>query len=129
DYLQVCDNKTAFAQLSGALAKDNSGLSADLLQTVLNGDEWLSYIENWRQQDGTAALEVHTYDRQGRLRVGTKRAQTVRSARGSTKISGEPKPPRRPPGLRRAQNGDRSQLDGTAAPAHSAAEKSGQNGQ
>jgi hypothetical protein len=130
DYLQVCDNKTAFKQLSAALAKDNSGLSAELLQTVLNGDEWLSYIENWRQQDGTAALEVHTYDRQGRLRIGTKRAQPVRSAADSTKISGEPKPPSRPPGHpRRAQSGDRSQLDGTAAPAHSAAKKSGQNGQ
>jgi hypothetical protein len=130
DYLQVCDDETAFAQLSEALANGTSGLSAELLQTVLNGDEWLSYIENWRQHDGTAALEVHTYDREGRLKIGTRRAQPVCSAADSTKISGEPKPSTRPPGQRRrAQNGDPSQLDGTSAPAHSAGKKSGQNGQ
>jgi hypothetical protein len=72
DYLQVCADKTAFEQLSDALAKSSSGLSAKLLRIVLHGDEWLSYIENWRQHDGTMAQEVHTYDREGRLRTGLK---------------------------------------------------------
>ena len=74
DYLQVSADKTAFGQLSDALAKGSSGLSAELLRVVLEGDEWLSYIENWRQHDGTTALMVHTYDREGRLWVAPKQS-------------------------------------------------------
>jgi hypothetical protein len=72
DYLQVCAEKSASGDLRVALGKDSSGMSAELLQIVLDGDEWLSYIENWRRQDGTMALDVHTYDREGHLRTASK---------------------------------------------------------
>jgi hypothetical protein len=130
DYLQVCDNKTTFKQLSGELAKDSNGLSAKLLQIVLKGDEWLSYIENWRQHDGTAAPELHTYDRQGRLKMGPKRTRPARGSPNSTGTASEHMSLTRSPGHgRRAQGGDPSQLDGTPASGRPSAKKSGQNGQ
>jgi hypothetical protein len=73
DYLQVSADKTAFGQLREALATGSSGLSAELLRIVLDGDEWLSYIQNWRQHDGTSIL-VHRYDREGRLRMTPKQS-------------------------------------------------------
>ena len=36
-----------------------SGFRPTLLRTVLEGDEWLSYIENWRDHDGTKTTRNH----------------------------------------------------------------------
>lgn len=80
DYLQVCAKKTVFGQLSDALADGSSGLSAELLRIVLDGDEWLSYIKNWRKHDGTTALKVHRYDREGRLWIGPKKPADASSS-------------------------------------------------
>jgi hypothetical protein len=86
DYLQVAADERAFDHVSSVLAKEGD-LNAELLQIVLNGDEWLSYIENWRQHDGTTAIQVHTYDRDGRLRkrrvkIGPAKAQPARTSAG-----------------------------------------------
>jgi hypothetical protein len=130
DYLQVCADETAFGQLSDALAKDPSGLSAGLLRIVLNGDEWLSYIENWRQHDGTMALEVHTYDRKGRLKIGSKGARPVYGSADRTGMRDEPSPLTRSPDHgHRAHDDDPNQLDGRSASGHLADKNSGQNGQ
>jgi hypothetical protein len=87
DYLQVSASKPAFDHVRSVLKE--GGLNADLLRIVLNGDEWLSYIENWRQHDGTAATQVYTYGRDGRLmkrrlKIGPKRAQPVRASADAT---------------------------------------------
>lgn len=79
DCLQVCADKSASGDLRVALGKDSSGMSAELLEIVLDGDEWLSYIENWRRLDGTTALDVHTYDREGHLRMASK--QPIQASR------------------------------------------------
>jgi hypothetical protein len=133
DYLQICTDTSAFRQLSRALAKLSNGLSAELLRIVLNGDEWLSYIENWRQHDGTMALEVHTYDREGRLKkrrqkMGPKRAGPVCGSADSTGMRDEPRLPTKSLGHVHRLNGDPSQVDSTSDPGH-AAKISGQTGQ
>ncbi len=63
DYLQVCDNDAALAELKASTKLP--GFRPTLLRTVLEGDEWLSYIENWRDHDGTKPPETITYDAQG----------------------------------------------------------------
>ena len=88
DYLQVSADKRAFNHVSGVLAKEGD-LNAELLRIVLNGDEWLSYIENWRLHDGTTAMQVHTYNQDGhlkkrRVKIGPTRTQPVRISAGGT---------------------------------------------
>jgi hypothetical protein len=63
DYLQVCDNDAALAELKASMTLP--GFRPTLLQAVLKGDEWLSYIENWRGHDGTEPPETIIYDTQG----------------------------------------------------------------
>jgi hypothetical protein len=117
DYLQVSTDGCAFNHLSGMLKK--GGLNAELLRIVLNGDEWLSYIENWRHHDGTTAVQVHTYDRDGhlkkrRMKIGPTRAQPARisagdTTAGSTTMAGKFAPYTASPGSQPAQNGDGGQ--------------------
>src|SRR5271166_995823 len=88
DYLEVSTDERAFEHVSRVFAKEGD-LNAELLRIVLNGDEWLSYIENWRQHDGTTTMQVHTYDRDGRLKkrrlkIGPTSAQPVRISAGGT---------------------------------------------
>jgi hypothetical protein len=88
DYLQVSADERAFKHVSRVLAKDGD-LSAELLRIVLDGDEWLSYIQNWRQHDGTTTMQVHTYGQDGhlkkrRLKIGPARAQPARGRAGGT---------------------------------------------
>ena len=88
DYLQVSADERAFKHVSRVLAKDGD-LSAELLRIVLDGDEWLSYIQNWRQHDGTITMQVHTYGQDGhvkkrRLKIGAARAQPARGSAGGT---------------------------------------------
>ena len=88
DYLQVSADERAFKHVSRVLAKDGD-LSAELLRIVLDGDEWLSYIRNWRQHDGTITMQVHTYGQDGhvkkrRLKIGAARAQPARGSAGGT---------------------------------------------
>jgi hypothetical protein len=95
------------------------GLNAELLRIVLNGDEWLSYIENWRHHDGTTAVQVHTYDRDGhlkkrRMKTDPTRAQPARisagdTTAGSTTMAGKFAPYTASPGSQPAQNGDGGQ--------------------
>lgn len=123
DYLQVCTDEVAFKHVSSALARDTSKLSAELLRIVLNGDEWLSYIENWRKHDGTATLEVHTYDQKGqlkkrRMRIGPISAQPGRGSAGGTKAA-ELRPFTRPlDGGQPGKSGQPAQdgLNGSAPP-------------
>jgi hypothetical protein len=63
DYLQVCDNDPALAELKTSPKLPD--FRPTLLQTVLEGDEWLSYIKNWRDHDGTEPTQTTTYDVQG----------------------------------------------------------------
>ena len=131
DYLQVSANERAFAHVTSAL-KDG-GLNADLLRIVLNGDEWLSYIENWRQHDATAAMQVYTYSREGRLlkrrlKIGPKRARPARASAGvttaaSTTTAGQlasytgslgGQPAENGDGSRPAQDGDQSTANAAA---------------
>jgi hypothetical protein len=100
--------------VSGVLAKDGD-LNAELLRIVLNGDEWLSYIENWRLHDGTTAMQVHTYDQDGhlkkrRVKIGPTRTRPVRiraggTIEGSTTMAGQLGPRTGSLGAP-AQNGD-----------------------
>jgi hypothetical protein len=88
DYLQASANECAFSHVSCALAQEGN-MSAELLRIVLNGDEWLSYIQNWRQHDGTTAMQVYTYDRDGRLKkrrmkISPPRTQPVCMSAGGT---------------------------------------------
>jgi hypothetical protein len=92
DYLQVSANECAFSHLSCALAQEGN-MNAELLWIVLNGDEWLSHIQNWRQHDGTTAMQVYTYDRDGRLKkrrlkIGPSRTQPACISAGSTMTAG-----------------------------------------
>jgi len=113
DYMQVSTDRCAFSHLSGVLKK--GGLNAELLRIVLNGDEWLSYIENWRQHDGTTAMQVHTYDRDGHLKkrhvkIGPTRSQPARvsagdTTAGSTTMAGKLAPYTASPGSQPAPNG------------------------
>ena len=115
DYLQVSADKRAFNHVSAVLAKDGD-LNAELLRIVLNGDEWLSYIENWRLHDGTTAMQVHTYDQDGhlkkrRVKIGPTRAQPVRisaggTTAGSTTMAGQLAPRTGSLGGLPTQNGD-----------------------
>ena len=119
DYLQVSTDERTFNHLSGVLAKEG-GLNAELLRIVLNGDEWLSYIENWRQHDGTTAKQVHTYDRDGhlkkhRVKIGPRRAQRAHISAGGTTMTGKLESYTGSPGGQPAQNGDGGQPASTTA--------------
>ena len=117
DYMQVATDKCAFNHLSGVLKK--GGQNAELLRIVLNGDEWLSYIENWRQHDGTTAMQVHTYDRDGHLKkrhvkIGPTRARPARisaedTTAGSVTLAGKLAPYTASPGSQPAPNGNDGQ--------------------
>jgi hypothetical protein len=120
DYLQVSTDEPAFNHLSGVLAK-KGGLNAELLRIVLNGDEWLSYIENWRQHDGTTTKQVHTYDRDGhlkkrRVKIGPTRARPAHASAGGTTVTGKLEPYTGSPGGQPAQNGDSGQPARTTGP-------------
>jgi hypothetical protein len=125
DYLQVSTDEGAFHHVSRVLAKGGD-LNAELLRIVLNGDEWLSYIENWRQHDGTTAMRVHTYDQDGRLKkrrlkIGPAKAQPVRmsvedTTAGSTTMAGQLTPYTGSPGGQPAQDGDGGEPARTAGP-------------
>lgn len=67
DFLRVCDDGEALAELRSSVP----GLKVHLLRTVLQRDEWLSYIRNWRDHDGTDCLRRRTYDEKGRCTVET----------------------------------------------------------
>jgi hypothetical protein len=132
DYLQVSTDERAFNHVNGVLAKEGD-LNAELLRIVLNGDEWLSYIENWRQHDGTTAMQVYTYERDGRLtkrrlKIGPTRAQPVRisaggTTAGSTTMAGQLAPYTGSLGGQPAQDGDGGQpaQDGGPGTANAAA--------
>jgi hypothetical protein len=121
DYLQVCTDEVAFGQLKNVLAKDASELSPELLRIVLNGDEWLSYIENWRQHDDTKALQAHTYNKEGqlkkrRLKMASNGAQPINRSADSKEVRDEPRPLTKSPSHgHRAQDGDLGQLDRRSA--------------
>jgi hypothetical protein len=74
DYLQVCADEAVSAELERAVAQSGC-LSVPLLRAVLAGDEWLSYIKNWRDHDGTETPEARTYRPDGRLERGHKVAE------------------------------------------------------
>jgi len=129
DYLQVSTDERAFKHVSRVLAKEGH-LNAELLRVVLNGDEWLSYIENWRQHDGTTTMQVHTYDPDGRLKkrrlmIGPTRAQPARisagvTTAGSATMAGKLAPYTGSPGGQPAQNGDGGQPAQDSQPARTA---------
>lgn len=109
DYLQVSANECAFSHVSCALAQEGN-MNAELLWIVLNGDEWLSHIQNWRQHDGTAAMQVYTYDRDGRLKkrrlkIGPSRTQPACISAGSTMTAGPFAPYTGSPGGQPTRNG------------------------
>ena len=120
DYLQVSTDERTFDHLSGVLAKEG-GLNAELLRIVLNGDEWLSYIENWRLHDGMTAKQVHTYDQDGhlkkrRVKIGPTRAQPAHISAGGTTMTGKLEPYTGSPGGQPAQNGNGGQPARTTGP-------------
>ena len=129
DYLQVSTDERAFEHVSRVFAKEGD-LNAELLRIVLNGDEWLSYIENWRQHDGTTTMQVHTYDRDGRLKkrrlkIGPTSAQPVRisaggTTAGSATTAGQLAPYTGSLGGQPAQNGDGGQSAQDGQPARMA---------
>ena len=129
DYLQVSTDERAFKHLSGVLAKEGD-LNAELLRIVLDGDEWLSYIENWRQHNGTTTMQVHTYDRDGRLKkrrlkIGPTRAQPTGisaggTTAGSTTMAGQLAHYTESLGGQPAQNGDGGQPAQDGQPARTA---------
>ena len=121
DYLQVCTDEAAFEQLKDVFAQDANGLSPELLRIVLNGDEWLSYIQNWRQHDDTKAPPVHTYNKEGQLKkrrpkMASNGAQPVNPGADSKEIRDEPRPLTKSPSHgHRAEDGDLGQLDRRSA--------------
>jgi hypothetical protein len=99
DYLQVCDTDAALAELKASTKL--IGFRPRLLQTVLEGDEWLSYIQNWRDHDGTEPAETITYDAQGHRHA----AQPRTDADPATLIPAPPVLPAQP-------NGDHPETSG-----------------
>jgi hypothetical protein len=71
DYLQVCGIPAARKDLTDALRR-KSAIKIDLLRTVLERDEWVRYLCNWRRHDGSSAVEIIVYDVTGRRRTGQK---------------------------------------------------------
>jgi hypothetical protein len=74
DYLQVCANPKARAELSEALAH-KSAIKIHLLRTVLERDEWVRYLCNWRKYDGSSAVEIIVYDANGSRQTPSEQAQ------------------------------------------------------
>jgi hypothetical protein len=74
DFLQVCDSPKARADLTAALHR-KPPIKIDLLRTVLERDEWVRYLCNWRKHDGSSAVEVIVYDATGRRRTDQKAAK------------------------------------------------------
>jgi hypothetical protein len=74
DYLQVCGSPKALYQLTAAL-RGKSAIRIELLRTVLEGDEWMRYLCNWRKHDGSSAMDMIVYDATGRRRMDQKPIQ------------------------------------------------------
>jgi hypothetical protein len=104
--------------VSCALAQEGN-MNAELLRIVLNGDEWLSCIQNWRLHDDMTAMHMYTYDQDGRLRkrrlkIGPPRTQPVcispgGTTTGSTMMAGPFAPYTGSQDGQPAQNGDGGQ--------------------
>ena len=71
DYLQVCGSPKALNELTAAL-REKSAIRIELLRTVLERDEWVRYLCNWRKHDGSSAVEIIVYDATGRRRTDQK---------------------------------------------------------
>jgi hypothetical protein len=69
DYLQVCGSPKALKELTNALRRRKSAIKIELLRTVLERDEWVRYLCNWRKYDGSGAVAVIIYDIAGRKRT------------------------------------------------------------
>jgi hypothetical protein len=67
DFLRVADDDTTRAQLVAAVKRKDKDFSTELLRKVLEKEEWLAYVSNWRENDGTQPLYTRTYDREGNL--------------------------------------------------------------
>ena len=77
DFLQV------FADTDGALRALMDGAEAPqldprLLAAVLANDEWIAYVQNWRDHDVTAPPAVRRYDSQGRLTLEPSSSRVTR---------------------------------------------------
>jgi hypothetical protein len=62
DYLRVCGAPAALADMTKALRRHSAGVRVDLLRCVLEGDEWVRYIQNWRAHDGTERPKEKIFD-------------------------------------------------------------------
>jgi hypothetical protein len=76
DFLQV------FTDSDGALAALMDGADAPqidppLLAAVLDNDEWLEYVRNWRDHDVTAAPAVRRYDSEGHVTFEPSRSRVT----------------------------------------------------
>jgi hypothetical protein len=68
DYLLACACPKALNELTAAL-RGKSAIKIELLRTVLERDEWVRYLCNWRKHDGSSAVEIIVYDATGRKRT------------------------------------------------------------
>jgi hypothetical protein len=67
DYLQVCESPKARAELIEAFQEGcTPAIRIELLCAVLERDEWVRYLRNWRAHDGSGAVGIITYDAAGR---------------------------------------------------------------
>lgn len=74
DFLRVCDDAAALAKLTDALAGEPDTVHPEILRKVLDGDEWLAFVTNWREHDGGHTMEIRIYDRSGHARTVTRPA-------------------------------------------------------
>jgi hypothetical protein len=61
DFLQAVKNEPALRELTAALGDNSAGVPIQLLRCVLERDEWVPYLQNWRQHDGTEAVTEKIY--------------------------------------------------------------------
>jgi hypothetical protein len=75
DFLRLCeDDPETLARVKEALSAGPDPVEPEILVKVLNGDEWLRFIRNWRTNDGTETVVIRIYDALGGSRTMTRPA-------------------------------------------------------
>jgi hypothetical protein len=75
DFLRVANDPDALAELKALTCNPcehcnvSMGVSTTLLCKVLEKEEWLAYVSNWRENDGTEPAHVRSYQSDGRVTV------------------------------------------------------------
>jgi len=69
DFLRVVNDDDAREELIGIAASDGKTIPTTLLRKVLEKEEWLAYVSNWRENDGSDPSLCREYGPEGELVV------------------------------------------------------------